>query len=251
MRNSRELSLIQKILFKTEFVLVLLLLYIILIIITLLRFGLFQALYIHLVISLIYGLICFGWKFLYFLIFPIFLAYILLDRIVSKIIIRKFDKNVPAEVVVILGRADLFKLEGWCKPIVFYDEIRLLIKLLTAKKQKFAFYPQASIKDIENIMSDKSIREVYFIGHGDSHIFKLNTGEILYYCDFNDFEKYGKEYVHQVHCGTPHGKSLVDYVVPETNRDDCFFYRKSIDNADIKKDFYRRIQNVSKAEEIS
>ena len=93
-------------------------------------------------------------------------------------------------------------------------------------------------------MSDKNIKEVYFFGHGSSHVFQLNTDDILYYCDYNN-NKYGKEYVHQVHCGTKDGKSLVDYVVPEENKKGCFLIRKSINGFDIVKEFKRKTKNLT------
>jgi hypothetical protein len=115
-----------------------------------------------------------------------------------------------------------------------------MIEYLKKKNQNFSFYTKAGFADVEKIMSDKNIKEVYFFGHGDSHTFQLNTDEVLYYCEFNDQEKYGKEFVHQVHCGTPHGKSLIDYVVPEENRSKCFFFDKSITGPEIIKEFKRR-----------
>jgi hypothetical protein len=115
---------------------------------------------------------------------------------------------------------------------------------MDAKEQDFSFYPDADFNDVEKIMSDKTIKEVYFLGHGDSHSFKLNTDEILYYCDFND-PKYSKEFVHQVHCGTPHGKSLIDYVVPEKNRNKCFLFRKPIDSLDVKKEFKKKMNEFA------
>ena len=92
-------------------------------------------------------------------------------------------------------------------------------------------------------MSDKSVREVYFVGHGSSHKFQLGTDDIVYYCDFID-AKYGKDYVHQVHCGTPDGKSLVDYVVPESNRSGCFFVRKLLTTGQIEKELKRRTKEA-------
>ncbi len=93
-------------------------------------------------------------------------------------------------------------------------------------------------------MSDKNIKEVYFFGHGDSHSFQLNTDTFLYYCDFNNPKKYGKEFVHQVHCGILYGKSLIDYVVPEKNRDKCFFFRKTITSTDIEREFNQKLKDL-------
>jgi len=83
---------------------------------------------------------------------------------------------------------------------------------------------------------------------GSSHIFQLSIDEILYYCDFNN-PKYKKEFVHQIHCGTTHGKSLVDYVVPLENRGSCFFFRKPINGFDILKELKRRRKLAIKTKE--
>jgi hypothetical protein len=90
-------------------------------------------------------------------------------------------------------------------------------------------------------MSNSEIREVCFYGHGTSHMFQLSTNEMLYYCDFNNRGKYGKDFIHQIHCGTSHGKSLIDYVVPEENKIKCFFFRKSITVIDIEKELKRKM----------
>jgi hypothetical protein len=75
----------------------------------------------------------------------------------------------------------------------------------------------------------------------------LNTDEYLYYCDFNDSQKYGKSFVHQVHCGTPEGKSLVQFVVPKENHEACFFFSESINYYDIKREFEKRITEAKGA----
>ena len=69
----------------------------------------------------------------------------------------------------------------------------------------------------------------------------LTPTKYYIHCDFND-PKYGKEFAHQVHCGTSYGKSLIDYVVPEENKAKCFMFRKTIDSGDIVKEFKRRIE---------
>jgi hypothetical protein len=160
--------------------------------------------------------------------------------------LENFKQNVPAEVAIILGQSDFFKFEAWIKINFLESEISWLVRYLNTKKQNFSFYPKARLEDVEKIMSDKSIKEVYFFGHGDSHTFQLNTDEVLYYCEFNDPGKYGKEFVHQVHCGAQDGKSLIDYVVSEKNRTKCFLFRKVINHLDIIKEFKRRIKESEK-----
>lgn len=75
-------------------------------------------------------------------------------------------------------------------------------------------------------------------------ILQINTEDYLYYCDFNDPQKYGKEFIHQIHCGTPDGKSLIDYVVPKENQNKCFLFRKPINSFDIQKEFKKRTKNL-------
>lgn len=198
----------------------------------------------HLFFVLFYGVFYFREDFLIFFLAPVMAVLIPINNYLLKRYLRNFKQNVPAEVVIILGQSDFFKLEAWVKPNFLKSEIVGLVKYLKAKNQDFSFYTKASLKDVEKIMSDKIIKEVYFFGHGDSHTFQLNTDEILYYCEFNDLEKYGKDFVHQVHCGTPYGKSLIDYVVPKENRSRCFLFRKTIRSADIEKEFKRMTKNI-------
>jgi hypothetical protein len=169
-----------------------------------------------------------------------------INNYLSAQYLKKFKKNVPAHTVIILGQTDWFKLEGWLKTNFLKDEIEALVCYLKAKKQDFSFYTSASLEEVEKIMADKIIKEVYFFGHGDSHRFQLKTDEILYYCEFNNPKKYGKEFVHQVHCGTVDGKSLIDYVVPMENREKCFLFRKPINNSDIRNEFKKRTNGVEK-----
>ena len=175
---------------------------------------------------------------------PLFLIAWPLQNLLVQRYIKQFS-GADGEVAIILGHANWFTLEGWVKPIFLKREIKSLVKLLGAKGQTFVFYPDANMADVEMIMRNKNIKEVYFFGHGNSHVFQLGTDEILYYCDFND-PKYRKEYVHQVHCGLPHGKSLIDYVVPEENRSQCFHFRKPINSGDIQKEFKRRLGSAPK-----
>ncbi|MBU6500646.1 MAG: hypothetical protein KGJ89_04310 [Patescibacteria group bacterium] len=204
---------------------------------------LLPVLFVHLFFVLIVGIVYFGQEFLMFFFSPIFLVLWPLQNIFVRKYLKKFSQNAPTEAVVVLGHSNWFTLEGWVKPIFLKREIKGLVKLLEAKQQNFSFYPDSNISDVEKIMSNQNIKEVYFFGHGNSHCFQLSTDEILYYCDFND-PKYGKEFVHQVHCGLPHGKSLVDYVVPEKNRPQCFLFRKPINSGFIMKELKRRERAV-------
>jgi hypothetical protein len=50
---------------------------------------------------------------------------------------------------------------------------------------------------------------------------------------------YGKELVHQVHCGGPDGISLIERVVPVENRHRCFYIGREIRSRDIEAGFER------------
>lgn len=202
--------------------------------------GWLSIVFVHLFFVIIYGTIYFRQDFLLFFLAPITAIWLPIENYHLRKYLHNFKKNIPAEVIVILGKYDWYKFWAWIKPNYFKREIELLVQYLQARGQDFSFYPKASFSDIEVIMRDRSIKEVYFVGHGDSHTFQLNTDQILYYCDFNDPIKYGKEFVHQIHCGDPDGKSLVDYVVPEKNKAQCFLFRRTINFNDIEKEFERR-----------
>lgn len=207
--------------------------------------GWWSVVFVHLTFVVLYGIYYFRQEFFLFFLSPITALWLPIQNYRLRKYLKNFKQNMPAEAVIVLGRYDWYKLDAWLRHNFLRSEIKSLIKYLQAKKQDFSFYPDANLNDIEKIMADKMIKEVYFVGHGDSHTFQLNTDDYLYYCDFND-SKYSKEFVHQVHCGTPDGKSLVDYVVSKENRPRCFFFRKSINSFDIEKEFKRRTKNLTK-----
>lgn len=203
-----------------------------------------HLLYAHIASVFLYSIYHFGLEFLYICVAPMIAVTLPFQNYLSRRYIKQFKQNVTTDVVIILAYSNWFKLEAWIKPNYISSELKNLVKLLQAKQQDFSFHIGASVAEVEKIMADKNIKEVYFVGHGTSHVFQLNTDDILYYCDFNDI-RYGKEFVHQIHCGTKGGKSLVDYVVPENNRNGCFLIRKSINGYDIEKEFNRKIKDLS------
>ena len=189
----------------------------------------------------IVGLIYFWRQIILFFVSPIWLIYwpiqfFLLKRYLKK---KGFKQNIPAGTVVVLGHSNWFMLEGWLKPMFFMNEIKHLVRVMRAEGRDFSFYPNANLADTEKIMADKSIEEVYFVGHGNSHSFQLGTDEILYYCEFNN-PKHTKQFAHQIHCGTKYGKSLIDYVVPEGNKAKCFWFKEEINSHQIIKELKRR-----------
>jgi hypothetical protein len=93
-------------------------------------------------------------------------------------------------------------------------------------------------------MFDQEVREIFFVGHGDSHTFVLNLDDDIFYCDFNDI-RCQKDLVQQFHCGTRTGKSLVEYVVSEDNWKDCFFPRHEVKSSDMDKFLKEKIKELS------
>lgn len=203
-----------------------------------------NVLYVHIVAVFLFSIYYFGLQFLYISVAPLFAVTLPFFNFVSYRYLKKYKRNTPAEVAIILAHSNWFKLEAWIKPNYLVSELKKLVAYFQARKQDFSFYTGANIKDVEKIMADKNIKEVCFVGHGTSHVFQLCTDDILYYCDFNDV-RYGKEFVHQIHCGTTDGKSLVDYVVREENKNGCFLIRKSINSFDIDKEFDRKIKGLA------
>lgn len=231
---------------KIEFKLLLFFGYVATLIYTWIKTGnLLLILLTHLIFVLIFGIIYLGYEFLMFFVAPAFAILWPIENYRVKRLLKSFKQGVPVEAVVILGHSNWFTLEGWVKPIFLTRDVKSLIKYLTETKQDFSFYPNAKFEDVEKIMSNQNVKRVYFFGHGDSHRFQLGTDEILYYCDFNN-PKYGKEFVHQIHCGDPYGKSLIDYVVPEANMAKCFMFRKPINSCDI----VRELKRMTKAEKV-
>jgi hypothetical protein len=193
-----------------------------------------------------YCLIHFGRDFVAILISPAEIIYKPIEYWQLNKFLKDFKKkNVPSETVIILGQSDWYKFKAWMQASVSLSEVKPIIKYLESIGRDFSVYTNSNTKDVEEIMRNKEIKEVYFVGHGTSHVFQLNTGETLYYCDFND-EKYRKDFVHQIHCGTRDGKSLIDYVVPDKNKNNCISFRKTINSFDIQKAFKRKIKEISK-----
>lgn len=203
-------------------------------------YGWMTVFWTHLFFVLIYSIYHFGREFLEILVAPLMAVSIPIHHWFSKRYLKRLKQNVPARTVIVLGHSDWRKLEAWIKPNYSFFELKALVNLLKKKGQDFSFYPKASVTDVEIIMKNDEIKEVYFMGHGNSHLFQLGTDDLLYYCEFKGGQ-YKKDFVHQIHCGTEHGKSLIDYVVPEQNRSGCFLIRKSITGLEIEKELKQRI----------
>lgn len=155
-----------------------------------------------------------------------------------------FNQNIHKSAVVVLAYYDRYNIKYSLKENYNLGEIKLITEYLKLTKDNdFSFYFNAFPEDVGSIMFDSNVREVLFVGHGDSHSFVLNLNDDIFYCDFNN-EKCKKDLVHQVHCGTKTGKSLLEYVVPEENHKLCFFYDNPIRSKDIKRWFENRIKEL-------
>lgn len=205
--------------------------------------NLLAVLYLHVTLIFIFSLYYFGRDFLYILISPVFVIFYPLNSLQTNKFLKKVPLNTPCHTVVVLAHSNWRKLEAWIKPNFIVSEIKLLHEYLIKKGDDFSFYPKAALEDVDMIMSNHAIKDVYFYGHGTSHVFQLGTGEILYYCEFNN-GKYKKDFVHQMHCGTEDGKSLVDYVVPEQNKKQCFWVKNSITGLYIEKVIKKKIKEL-------
>ena len=202
-------------------------------------------LYVHITLIFIFSFYYFGRDFLYILISPLFVIIYPLNLFQTNRFFKKVTLNTPCHTAVVLSHSNWRKLEAWIKPNFMVSEIKLLHDYCKKKGEDFSFYPNATLEDINKIMSNPGIKEVYFCGHGTSHVFQLGTGEILYYCEYSN-GKYIKDFVHQMHCGTEDGKSLVDYVVPEKNKKQCFWVKKSITGLYIEKVIKKKIKELNK-----
>lgn len=203
---------------------------------------------VYLVLVLFSGLLGIDSETIDLFIFPFFpIAFWVQNDEQKKIkrYLSKFNQDIPKSAVVILAYYDIYHVKYGMKPNYDFKNIKAIIDYLKISRgDDFSFYVKASRNDVNIIMADKNVKEVMFVGHGDSHTFVLNLEDEIYYCDFNS-PIYFKDFVHQVHCGTKEGKSLVDYIVPEENKNKCFFFRKTVRSADMNKWFKNRTKEIT------
>ena len=179
---------------------------------------------------------------------PVFIVVLVILNVITKRrtekYLRDLKKNTPAETVIILGHSKWTRVKEWLRPNYSMKELKYLVACMRAEKRDFSFYPNASFKEVESLMAGKSVNEVFFYGHGDTHGFSLDTGCAVFYCDFND-PKYAKERVHQTHCGSEDGgKSLIDYVVSDANKGKCFIQKDNVYPGQIIKYLKKRIKEA-------
>lgn len=202
-------------------------------------------LFVIMAYSLVIGGLYLGEEFLYVILAPVIIPVNLISLYLISRFLKKFKINEPAEIVVVLAYPNWNTVGGWIKPNYLPSEIKAIARFLEVQGVSHSFYTHATTEDIEKIMRKREIRQVYFVGHGDSHNFCLTNGQVVIYCDYND-PACAKDYVHQVHCGTLQGKSLKEYVVPPENRGKCFFFNHSITGEDIVREFNKRTEEILK-----
>lgn len=160
-----------------------------------------------------------------------------IKKILKKNIVKQ---NVLSKTVVIVTNFNWYDIEFYINTSPTHTDVFWVVKYLLKFRKDFSFYLKPTREDIENIMSDKKVREVYFLGHGNSSEFQMNAIESLKYKEFNN-RKFFKDFVHQVHCGTKYGKPLRYYVVSKKNWGRCFFVRKPIAEKYIVEYFKNKI----------
>lgn len=171
-------------------------------------------------------------------IFPVvFLFFLSLSRKINKYFLKEdINQNTHKKIVVIVTHFSWYNLNFYINNSPTPDDIIAITKYLKNSNKEFSFYLKSSRDDIEKIMRDKKVREVYFLGHGDSDKFQIDANNSAKYIEFNN-KKYSKNYVHQIHCGSKKGIPLRYYVVPKKNWKQCYFKRDVIKEKDIVKYF--------------
>jgi hypothetical protein len=196
--------------------------------------GIALAVSAHIGVVLGLSIVHFGQEFLRILLLPLVAVVTVFENWRVRRYVKAFKRDTPAEAVIFLAYPNWMTLEGWLKPNFTFAEIVKLVAYLKARNLDFSLYTRATLDDVKKIMRDPSVKEVGFFGHGDSHVFCLSNGTTVYYCDYND-DRCAKKLVHQLHCGTREGKSLIDYVVPDANKASCFFFRRTVTGNEIIK----------------
>lgn len=201
---------------------------------------------------IIFTLSCYlyyGWLFLIVILIPViplpFLWNICFVHKNGKIkkYINQFTLNKPSRAVMILADFKWLSTDYFLKDNYSLKELKAIIEYINIRKVDFSIYFKASRSDIIKIMANPEIREVYFIGHGATDVFKLDSENIIYYEDFND-PKYYKDFVHQAHCGTKEGTPLREYIVPKENREECFWKNKTITSRTVIKWFNKKTEEI-------
>jgi hypothetical protein len=148
-------------------------------------------------------------------------------------------KNVPAETVVVIGKNNYSKPSFWVSPN--YDtDLLLIVKYLRMLGKPFSIYYDTSVETLDAIMANEKIRTVYLIGHGRRHGYAIDGNTVVDYCRYNN-PKFKKDYVYQIHCNHGRGTSIVEYVVPNENQNECLPEHGYMSNLTITQMFIDKI----------
>jgi hypothetical protein len=151
-------------------------------------------------------------------------------------------KNKPTRTVIVIGKNEYFKPGFWLKPN--YDtDLLLLKKLLRLKGEDFSIFKNVTLEQLDEIMQNKTIKTVFLVGHGRRHGFVLGANTVVDYCRYDD-KKFEKDFVYQIHCNQGGGKSLVEYVVPEKNQEECKPEHGYMSNITINQMFIDKIIKI-------
>lgn len=175
---------------------------------------------------------------------PIRLLNFLITEAVLRVYLFHIKKAVPEETVVVIGKNEYLKPAFWTSPN--YDlDLLFIVKYLRMLGKPFSVYYESSIETIDKIMANKKIKKVFFAGHGRRHGFGVDSSTGLDYCRYNS-AKYRKEFVYQIHCNHGKGKSLVEYVVPKENWEECLPEHGYMTNITVSQMFIDKIIELKK-----
>lgn len=163
----------------------------------------------------------------------------LITEIVLRVLLFHTPKNIPAETVIVIGKNEYLKPSFWIAPN--YDTgLLTMVNYLRMRGKPFSIYYEASRKTLDDIMADEKIRTVLLVGHGRRHGFGIDKSTVVDYCSYSS-PKYRKDFVYQIHCNQGKGTSLVEYVVPKENQQDCIPEHGYMTNLSINRMFVDKI----------
>lgn len=211
--------------------------------------DLFKIFCLYFVLLAISFLIFYTWLGMQWFLIPfipifiiVFYLFYFIQRKIRKCLLKNGVKqNVRLCTVVIVTNFNWYNIEYYINASPTYNDVKIIVEYLLKYRKDFSFYLKPSKEDIDKVMSDSKVREVYFLGHGNSDKFQINVNEVLEYKNFND-KKYYKDFVHQVHCGSKNGRPLRYYIVPKKNWRKCFFFRKGI-NEEFIVNYFKRAKS--------
>lgn len=177
---------------------------------------------------------------LIYLLLPVRALLFFVNQLIIRVTLFSVNRNHPKKTVIVIGKDEFKNPSYWVSPN--YDlDLLLIVKYLKIKNEDFSIYYNVDKSKLDEIMTNKDIKTVYLVGHGRRHGFALSKNEVVDYCNYNNMNKYKKDFVYQIHCNHGKGKSLVEYVVPEENRTECLPEHGFMSNFSITEMFVDKI----------